>query len=139
MSQFIFIEEDKVKEYELMAKELEWYKDACQELIGDINKLKDAFLGPGYYIVDPVNNLQAAGIIVDDVIRNYAPRKYINKDEKKKEIREMKRLKELFLNIINLCDCPFDPEDNPFPQSCDKRIIFTDKCSKCAWRNKDES
>lgn len=84
MSQFIFIEEDKVKEYELMVDELQWYKDACQELIEDVNRLKDAFLGSGYYIVDPVNNLQAAGIIVDDVIRNYAPRKYIKKDKKKR-------------------------------------------------------
>lgn len=49
------------------------------------------------------------------------------------------KLKELLLNIINLCDCPFDPDDNPFPAMCDKRIIFTDECSKCPWRNKDES
>ena len=49
------------------------------------------------------------------------------------------KLKELFLKIINHCDCPFDPYDNPFPQSCDKRIVFTDECSKCVWRNKDES
>lgn len=79
MSQFIFIEEDKVKEYELMVEELRWYKDACQELIGDMDRLKDAFLGSGYYIADPVNNLQAAGIIVDDVIRNFAPRKCVKK------------------------------------------------------------
>jgi hypothetical protein len=47
------------------------------------------------------------------------------------------KLKEIFLNIINLCDCPFDPDDNPFPQSCDKRLIFTDRCSKWVWRNKE--
>lgn len=80
MSQFIFIEEDEVKKYEVMADELQWYKDACQELRGDIERLKDAFFGPGYYIADPVNNLQAAGIIVDDVIRNFAPRKSPWKD-----------------------------------------------------------
>ena len=45
------------------------------------------------------------------------------------------KIKELFLNIVNLCDCPFDPKDNPFPQSCDKRRRFTDECSKCGWRN----
>ena len=43
-------------------------------------------------------------------------------------------IKNFFLDLINYCDCPFDPEDNPFPQSCDKRIIFTDECEKCSWR-----
>lgn len=48
------------------------------------------------------------------------------------------KIKELFLDIINFCDCPFDPEDNPFPQSCDKRRIFTNECKKCAWRKNSE-
>ena len=44
------------------------------------------------------------------------------------------RIKEKILDLVNYCDCPFDPEDNPFPQSCDKRIIFTEECEKCSWR-----
>lgn len=46
----------------------------------------------------------------------------------------IKKIKELILNIINLCDCPFQPEDIPFPSYCDKRIVFTDKCKECGWR-----
>lgn len=84
MSQFIFIEEEEVKKYEELAEELRWYKNACQVLQEDIDRLMDAFLGPKYYIVDPVNNLQAAGIIVDDVIRSYAPRKFVKKEKKKR-------------------------------------------------------
>lgn len=45
------------------------------------------------------------------------------------------KIKNFFLDLINYCDCPFDPEDNPFPQSCDKRTIHTDYCkNKCPWR-----
>ena len=84
MSQFIFIEEEEVKKYEELAEELRWYKNACQVLQEDIDRLKDAFLGPNYYIVDPVNNLQAAGIIVDDVLHNYAPRKFVKKEKKRR-------------------------------------------------------
>lgn len=43
-------------------------------------------------------------------------------------------IKTVFLNLINTIDCPFDPEDNPFPQSCDKRIIHTEHCLNCVWR-----
>lgn len=52
-------------------------------------------------------------------------------------IKLIKKLKEIFLNIINSCDCPFQPHNNPFPQSCDKRLVFTDYCKKCTWRNKE--
>lgn len=49
------------------------------------------------------------------------------------------KIKECFIDLINYCDCPFDPEDNPFPQSCDKRIIFGDWCENvCPWRHHDE-
>lgn len=41
-----------------------------------------------------------------------------------------------FCNYINRCDCPYDPDDNPCPQSCDRRIINTDYCkNSCPWRN----
>lgn len=45
------------------------------------------------------------------------------------------KIKEILLKIINHCFCPFQPEDAPFPQDCDKRKVFTDECSKCTWRN----
>lgn len=48
-----------------------------------------------------------------------------------------RKLKEWIIELVNYCDCLFDPEDNPFPESCDKRIINTDYCkNKCPWRNK---
>lgn len=25
----------------------------------------------------------------------------------------------------------------PFPQSCDKRIIYTEECEKCPWRHRE--
>lgn len=48
------------------------------------------------------------------------------------------KLKEIILNIINKEPCPFDLYDNPFPQWCDKRIMFTKECKECAWRKKNE-
>lgn len=36
--------------------------------------------------------------------------------------------------IVFGCDCPYDPEDNPFPQGCDRRVINTDICEECPWR-----
>ena len=54
--------------------------------------------------------------------------------EHKNMIKIIIWIKEMFLNLINYCECPFDPEDNPFPQSCDKRIINTDICNECEWR-----
>ena len=47
----------------------------------------------------------------------------------------IEKFKEILLNIINLRFCPFCPEDSPFPQDCDKRIMFTDECKKRVWRN----
>jgi hypothetical protein len=41
--------------------------------------------------------------------------------------------KEVFLELINSTICPFSPEDNPFPQCCDKRKMFTDECFQCPW------
>lgn len=49
---------------------------------------------------------------------------------------KMQRIKIGFYDFINRCDCPYDPDDNPFPQSCDKRIINTDYCKdECPWRD----
>lgn len=46
----------------------------------------------------------------------------------------LKEIKNWFLDLINYCDCPFDPDDNPFPQSCDRRIRFSNYCLKdCPW------
>ena len=83
MSQFTFIEEDKLAEYELLEKELKWYKDSYSELNDLIDKLTDVFLGPDWYIADPVNTRQANEIIVDEIIRKFAPRKR----EKKSPLR----------------------------------------------------
>lgn len=47
----------------------------------------------------------------------------------------IQKIKEILLNIINCCECPFQPADNPFPQLCDNRKVFTDECAKCPWRN----
>ena len=56
-------------------------------------------------------------------------------------MRLIEKIKELFVYLINYCDCPFDPDDNPFPQSCDKQTINTEWCeNECPWRkrfNKD--
>lgn len=79
MSQFTFIEEDKLKEYELLKQELEWYKESYSELNILINKLKDAFLGENWYITDPVNNRQANEIIINEIIDRFAPRKKVVK------------------------------------------------------------
>ena len=49
----------------------------------------------------------------------------------------LEKIKNLFLDLINYCYCPFIPDDMPFPQPCDKRIILTDECEKCPWRNKN--
>lgn len=50
-------------------------------------------------------------------------------------MRLIEKIKELFSYLINYCDCPFDPDDNPLPQSCDKRTIHTDYCkNECPWR-----
>jgi hypothetical protein len=43
--------------------------------------------------------------------------------------------KECFLELVNTKLCPFQPEDNPFPQLCDKRKWFTDECLKCPWND----
>lgn len=75
MSQFTMIEEDKLAKYELLEQELEWYKEAYSELNELVDKLKDAFLGPNWYITDPVNNRQANEIIIEEIIRKFAPRK----------------------------------------------------------------
>ena len=50
----------------------------------------------------------------------------------------IRKIKEILLNIINHCFCPFCPDDSPFPQSCDKRIVFTDECAKCPWRSYED-
>lgn len=75
MSQFTFIEEDKLAKYERLEQELESYKEAYSELNDLIDKLKDAFLGPNWYITDPVNNRQGNEIIINEVIEKFAPRK----------------------------------------------------------------
>ena len=46
----------------------------------------------------------------------------------------LEKLMEIVLDIVNQRPCPFQPEDNPFPEWCDKRIMFSDECKKCAWR-----
>ena len=76
MSQFTFIEEDKLAEYERLEQELEWHKEAYSELNVLINKLKDSFLGENWYISDPVNNRQANEIIINEIIEKFAPRKW---------------------------------------------------------------
>lgn len=43
-------------------------------------------------------------------------------------------IKTKILDMVNFCYCPFQPDDVPFPQSCDKRIIYTEECKKCPWR-----
>ena len=92
MSQFTFIEEDKLKEYELLERELEWYKESYSELNDLVDKLKDAFLGTNWYITDPVNTRQGNEIIINEVIEKFAPRK----KEKKSIFRRMyeRRLRE---------------------------------------------
>ena len=75
MSQFTFIEEDKLKEYELLKRELEWYKESYSELDVLVDKLKDAFLGENWYITDPVNSRQGNEIIINEIIEKFAPRK----------------------------------------------------------------
>jgi hypothetical protein len=69
------IEEDKLAKCELLEQELEWYKEAYSELDGLVDKLKDSFLGTNWYITDPVNNRQANEIIIEEIIRKFAPRK----------------------------------------------------------------
>lgn len=50
-------------------------------------------------------------------------------------LKIFEKIKPKILDLINYCDCPFDPDDNPFPQSCDKRIIYGDYCNnECPWR-----
>lgn len=75
MSQFTMIEEDKLEEYEILEHELEYYKESYSELNDLVDKLKDAFLGSDYYIVDPVTTRQANEIIVEEIIRKFAPPK----------------------------------------------------------------
>lgn len=47
------------------------------------------------------------------------------------------RIRSKILDLINYCYCPFVPDDMPFPQSCDKRIIYTEECEKCPWRHRE--
>lgn len=75
MSQFTMIEEDKLAKYELLEQELKWYKEAYSELNNLVDKLKDAFLGPNWYITDPVNTRQANEIIINEIISKFAPKK----------------------------------------------------------------
>ena len=75
MSQFTMIEEDRLAKYELLEQELEWYKDSYSELNILVDKLKDSFLGTDWYITDPVNNRQGNEIIIEEIIRKFAPRK----------------------------------------------------------------
>ena len=44
------------------------------------------------------------------------------------------KIKNIILDIINASVCPFSPEDNPFPQLCDRRKMFTNECKQCLWR-----
>lgn len=46
-------------------------------------------------------------------------------------MRIINKIKEKILDIINVRYCPFVPDNCPFPQKCDKRIMFTDKCKEC--------
>lgn len=75
MSQLIFVEEDELKDRERLIEELEWYKNACGRLIKSIDQLCEAFLEENWYIADPVNNVQASEIIVDEVIHRYGRKK----------------------------------------------------------------
>lgn len=52
-------------------------------------------------------------------------------------MRIINKIKEKILDIINVRYCPFVPDNCPFSQKCDKRIMFTDKCKECPWRNSD--
>lgn len=47
------------------------------------------------------------------------------------------RIRSKILDLINYCYCPFVPDDMTFPQSCDKRIIYTEECEKCPWRHRE--
>ena len=53
-------------------------KKAYAELDKSIDKLCDAFLGPDYYIVDPVTSIQANLIIIDEIIGRFAPKRRRN-------------------------------------------------------------
>lgn len=75
MSQFTFIEEDKLNEYELLEQELKRYKEAYSELNSLVDKLKDAFLGTNWYITDLVNTRQGNEIIINEVIDRFAPKR----------------------------------------------------------------
>lgn len=75
MSQFIFVDEDEIKEKEQLEQDLEYYKKAFMILDDSIDKLKDAFLGPDWYIVDPMCTLQADEFIIDEIIKKFAPKK----------------------------------------------------------------
>lgn len=75
MSQYTFIEEDKLAEYERLEQELEWYKNVYRESNILIDRLRNAFLEPNWYIADPVTTRQANEIIVDEIIDRFAPRK----------------------------------------------------------------
>lgn len=92
MSQYTFIEEDKLKEYELLKQELEWYKESYSELDVLVDKLKDAFLGENWYITDPVNNRQGNEIIINEIIRKFAPRRREKKSPLRRYLDEKRKI-----------------------------------------------
>lgn len=76
MSQLVLVDEERLKELEMLVAERDYYARVFMTFCRLTDKLKDAFLGSDYYITDPVGEPQASEIIIDEVIRKYAPRKH---------------------------------------------------------------
>lgn len=88
MSNLYLLEDDEVvirKKYlnELIA-DRDDYKQRFEAFCVLTDRLKNAFLGPGYYIADSCGEPQASANIIRDIINKYAPR-YTNGGKKSKK------------------------------------------------------
>lgn len=68
----------KMVEYKMSYEELEAdrddYKKRFKQMVNLTEKLKNAFLGEGYYIGGSCGEPQASEIIVDEIISKFAPK-----------------------------------------------------------------
>ena len=66
-------EEEHEMSYEELLKDRDFYKERFEEFCYLTKKLKDAFLGPGYFVGCSCGEPQASEIIIDEIIKKYKP------------------------------------------------------------------
>ena len=60
--------------YEELEADRDYYKKRFKEMVDLTHKLKNAFLGEGYYICFSCGEPQASEIIIEEIIEKFAPK-----------------------------------------------------------------